>query len=134
MIGGLETLALTVVKLNKKCKDCGHLWHGNFFQEWVVNAPKEQIEEKQYVLAYCDSCIEGRERQERRRQIEFKVESVDRAIAEHPTRGKLIFLLAGKVRALKQYQGIFPYGGLKWNEIRARIDTTKDRLDALSEK
>lgn len=131
-IDRLQFPELIVVRVNKQCRQCNYRWHGNFFKSWVLKAPKIANDGKQYVLAWCDLCVETWEREQRRRQIETDVQHLDGTLKQGPTKSRKLRLVRAKVGTLTKLRDTYDPGSVCWSDITDRmreLNETIQRLD-----
>lgn len=127
----LEIPDLTVVRVNKQCRTCKHRWRGHFFQSWVLKAPKIIDGDKQYILAYCDSCLQTWEIHQRRMGIEVELQDVDNHLRAGPTKSKKIRYMRSKVRILERLRDTHDPGTVAWNNVTDRIKGLESTIKEL---
>lgn len=123
-LGGMQKVdlpELVTVLVNKQCRSCGAQWRGKFFKEWILKAPKATVEEKRYILAYCDACIESWERDQKRRHIEVDLQTVDAQLRMGPTKAKKIRLMRTKSGILIKMRDTYEPGAVEWSKITDRV-------------
>ena len=124
---------LTVVRVNKSCRQCGKLWRGLFFQEWIKSCSFVEFDGKKHLRAYCDTCIDGDERHTRIRDIERNVDGVQAALASGPTKARKIRLMRRKERLLLKLREEYEPGGLDWSKTTDRIKDVNDAIRRLDD-
>ena len=138
MTGTVERLGdavptLTVVRVNKSCRQCGKRWRGLFFQEWIKSCVFVEFDGKKHIRAYCDACIDGDEQLARVRGIERDIDSIQVALSSGPTKARKIRLMRRKERTLIKLREEYEPGGLDWSKTTDRIKDVNDAIRRLDD-